>query len=160
MIRQSARLDRRSAVRQNLELARKHLRAIVAEPALAERIPNGTTLVLVPDDNPLLAQHNLNLALDAFADGKNVYLCHITEAAGQPAAPPLLGHLTTREAARRLGLTDRRVREFIRTGRLPAAKHGASWLIDEADLELVKDRRPGRPRTGAARRANVEDVTS
>ena len=53
--------------------------------------------------------------------------------------------LSTRDAATRLGITPRRVVAFIRAGRLPALRVGRTWVIREADLELVKERRPGRP---------------
>lgn len=54
--------------------------------------------------------------------------------------------LTTSEAAERLGVSARRVRELITDQRLPAEKKGRDYLISEADLKLVKDRKPGRPR--------------
>ena len=53
--------------------------------------------------------------------------------------------LGTRDAATRLGITPRRVVALIRAGRLPALRVGRSWVIREADLALVKERRPGRP---------------
>ena len=52
----------------------------------------------------------------------------------------------TREAARRLGVSDTRVRALIESGRLKAVKIGGAWLIDPKDLEAVKDRKVGRPR--------------
>lgn len=54
--------------------------------------------------------------------------------------------LTTNEAATILNVTPRRVRALIRAGRLPAEKHGRDWAIKPEDLELVKVRKPGRPR--------------
>lgn len=54
--------------------------------------------------------------------------------------------LTTKQAAEILGVTPRRVRVLIRSGRLPAEKHGRDWAIKLADLELVKVRKPGRPK--------------
>ena len=53
--------------------------------------------------------------------------------------------LTTREAAERLGVTVRRVNELITTGRLPASRFGRAYMIQESDLKLVEDRKPGRP---------------
>jgi excisionase family DNA binding protein len=54
--------------------------------------------------------------------------------------------LTAKQAAEKLGVNDSRVRQLIKNRRLPAEKYGNLWLIDEADLELVKDRKPtGRP---------------
>jgi excisionase family DNA binding protein len=56
------------------------------------------------------------------------------------------GYLTTKEAAGILNLSRNRVLDLIRFDRLPAQKVGGIWLIKESDLELVKDRKPGRPR--------------
>ena len=53
--------------------------------------------------------------------------------------------LTTQEAAERLGITAIRVRQLIGAGRLPAEKFGRDYMIKEEDLELVADRKPGRP---------------
>ena len=55
--------------------------------------------------------------------------------------------LTTKQAAKILNVTPRRVRALINAGRLPAEKHGRDWAIKPKDLELVKVRKPGRPRT-------------
>jgi excisionase family DNA binding protein len=54
--------------------------------------------------------------------------------------------LTAKQVAEKLNVNDSRVRQLINSGRLPAEKYGNLWLIDEKDLELVKDRKPtGRP---------------
>lgn len=53
----------------------------------------------------------------------------------------------TAEIAKRLRVSAERVRALIKAGRLPSAKKlGRDWFIDEKDLALVKDRKPGRPR--------------
>ena len=52
----------------------------------------------------------------------------------------------TAEAARRLNVTQSRVRVLIDSGRLKAMKVGREWLIDPKDLDAVKDRKVGRPR--------------
>ena len=52
----------------------------------------------------------------------------------------------TAEAARRLGVTQNRVRALIDAKRLKAIKVGNAWLIDPKDLDAVKTRKPGRPR--------------
>lgn len=54
--------------------------------------------------------------------------------------------LTTKEVADRLGVTIKRIQAMIRDGRLPAEKLGRDYVIREQDLELVRDRKPGRPR--------------
>jgi excisionase family DNA binding protein len=53
--------------------------------------------------------------------------------------------LTTPEAAERLGITLARVQQLIWNGRLPAQKVGRDYVIQEEDLKLVSDRKPGRP---------------
>jgi len=52
----------------------------------------------------------------------------------------------TTEAARRLGVSDARVRALIESGRLKAVKIGGAWLIDPKDLAAVKNRKVGRPK--------------
>jgi excisionase family DNA binding protein len=54
--------------------------------------------------------------------------------------------LTAKQAAQILGVDSSRVRILIREGRLPAQKIGRDWIILEPDLELVKNRKPGRPK--------------
>ena len=51
----------------------------------------------------------------------------------------------TKEAAERLEITQKRIQALIKSGRLPANKVGRDWLIKEKDLELVRERKPGRP---------------
>lgn len=52
-------------------------------------------------------------------------------------------YLTTGEVADRLGVSRRRVRQFIEAKRLPAEKFGRDYQINPADLPLVGDRKPG-----------------
>jgi excisionase family DNA binding protein len=54
--------------------------------------------------------------------------------------------LTTKDAAERLGVTVGRIHQLIQEERLPAEKAGRDYLINEKDLKLVKDRKPGRPK--------------
>ena len=53
--------------------------------------------------------------------------------------------ISSKEAAEKLGLSLRRVQALITSGRLPAQKIGNSYVVNEKDLELVKERIPGRP---------------
>lgn len=53
--------------------------------------------------------------------------------------------ISTKEAAEKLGVSLRRVQTLITVGRLPAQKIGNSYVVKEKDLELVKNRKPGRP---------------
>lgn len=53
--------------------------------------------------------------------------------------------LSVKEAAAILGVNHQRVQALISQGRLPAQKIGNSYVIKESDLELVKERKTGRP---------------
>ncbi len=53
--------------------------------------------------------------------------------------------ISSKEAAEKLGLSLRRVQALITDGRLPAQKIGNSYVVNEKDLELVRERTPGRP---------------
>jgi excisionase family DNA binding protein len=52
------------------------------------------------------------------------------------------------EAARRLGISQARVRQLIKAGRLPATRLGRDWAIEERHLVKVAVRKTGRPRKG------------
>ena len=57
-----------------------------------------------------------------------------------------MNKLTAKQVAGKLGVNDSRVRQLIKSGKLPAEKYGNLWLINEEDLELVQNRKPtGRP---------------
>ncbi len=51
--------------------------------------------------------------------------------------------LTTTMVAERLGISARRIRALIKLNRLPAIKAGRDWIIDEADLIHIAERKPG-----------------
>lgn len=57
-----------------------------------------------------------------------------------------MNRLTTKQAAKALGVSAPRVRQLILAGRLPAVKFGRDLMILEADLDLVRVRNPGRPK--------------
>ena len=44
--------------------------------------------------------------------------------------------LTTSQAAAQVGVTDRCIRKWIGTGRLPAQRHGRDWRINPAHLHI------------------------
>lgn len=46
--------------------------------------------------------------------------------------------VTTVEASRAFGVTDRCVRNWIAAGRLPARRHAGRWLIERHHLDTVK----------------------
>ena len=53
--------------------------------------------------------------------------------------------LSVKQAAAALGVNRQRVQQLIESKRLPAQKVGAYYVIQEIDLELVRERRGGRP---------------
>jgi excisionase family DNA binding protein len=53
--------------------------------------------------------------------------------------------LSVKQAAAALGVGRQRVQQLIEAKRLPAQKVGAYYVILEADLELVRERKAGRP---------------
>jgi excisionase family DNA binding protein len=63
------------------------------------------------------------------------------------------------EAAKRIGVSRRRVLQFIKSGRLPAQVLGGAYVIQLADLAKVGDRKPGRPKKSkeSARRKDAAD---
>jgi excisionase family DNA binding protein len=54
--------------------------------------------------------------------------------------------ISTKEAADRLGLSVRRVQAMVKAGKLPGQKFGNAYMINEENLALVEDRKPGRPK--------------
>ncbi len=53
--------------------------------------------------------------------------------------------LSVKDAAETLKLSEQRIKQLIYEERLKAEKVGNQWIIKESDLELVKDRKTGRP---------------
>jgi excisionase family DNA binding protein len=64
--------------------------------------------------------------------------------------------LTVADAAKRLGVSVRRVQQLIAEGRLPAKEFGKVYMIKESDLKLVQDRKPGRPAQKAVKKGSKE----
>lgn len=60
--------------------------------------------------------------------------------------------LTAAEAAEKLGVTTERVYALIHDGRLPAERFGRAYVINEKDLKLVIDRKPGRPKKSSKKK--------
>src|SRR5680860_1664125 len=57
-----------------------------------------------------------------------------------------MGRVSVVEAAELLGVHPQRIHQRIRSGSLPAERVGHRWVIDEADVAVLRHRRePGRP---------------
>jgi hypothetical protein len=53
------------------------VRAAAANPAVARDIPQGATIVLIPDDDPELAAAEIEAGMLALSRGQDVYFRHI-----------------------------------------------------------------------------------
>jgi excisionase family DNA binding protein len=53
--------------------------------------------------------------------------------------------LTTTEVAKRLAISAARVRQLIYAGRIPSVKIGNANVVDEKDLDMIRERNVGRP---------------
>ena len=63
-------------------------------------------------------------------------------------------YLSSIQVANSLGISRQRVLALIQAGRLPAQKVGRDWLISPRDLERVRVRRPGRPRSRPSKKSD------
>jgi len=61
------------------------LKALIADEALQEELPNGASLILLPDDDPELTERNIAFGVVAARRGRNVYLRHVHRASEQEA---------------------------------------------------------------------------
>lgn len=66
------------------------------------------------------------------------------------------GLIGTKEAARRLNISIRRVQALITVGRLPAEKIGNSYAIKESDLSRLNGRKSGRSSAPSKERTQGE----
>ncbi|HLI50705.1 MAG TPA: DUF5647 family protein [Thermomicrobiaceae bacterium] len=64
----------------NIGIAFEFARSIVDDPTILDEIPDGATLVLVPDSDPKTINTNLELARAALERGEDVYLRHVHHA--------------------------------------------------------------------------------
>ena len=70
----------------------------------------------------------------------------------------IMNLLTTKEAAGRLGISERRVRVLLEQGRIRGQKIGVQWLIEEKDLHYERRRRVGPMRLKIPRIKDPKDT--
>jgi len=75
-------------VERNIDLAFACARAILADASLLDGIPNGVTLVLLPEEDRDLTEQNLQGGLRAIRAGKDVLFRHV-RLADLPPPPEL-----------------------------------------------------------------------
>ena len=72
---------------RNIRLTFDLARAVLADPAILDDIPNGVTLVLLPHDAETeFVEENIALGLAALREGRDVYFRHL--APSEWSAPP------------------------------------------------------------------------
>lgn len=84
-------MDKETAVGGNIEMAFDLLAAQIADPALLGDIPHGVHVVLIPEDNPALAAHNMALVPELVARGHNVYIKRVGTTCVEPAVAAASG---------------------------------------------------------------------
>jgi hypothetical protein len=62
---------------RNIELAFSFMHDVLDDPALLDEIPEGTTLVLIPSDDPATAEANLQIATTEARKGRDVSIRHV-----------------------------------------------------------------------------------
>ncbi len=77
-----------SRVTRNSGLAGRFTRSIVENPSILDEIPDNGQIVLIPDDDPELAESNLRGGMLSILEGKNIRFRHI-RAAEVPKLPDL-----------------------------------------------------------------------
>src|SRR5687768_10897991 len=77
-----------SRVTRNIELAGRFTLSIFNDPSILDEIPHGGEIVLIPDDDPELAESNLQGGIRSVRAGKNITFRHI-RAAEVPKLPDL-----------------------------------------------------------------------
>jgi hypothetical protein len=63
------------AAGKNIDLA--FADAILNDPNMLERIPDGATIVLIPKDDPEQAAYNIQLGVAAVEAGDDAYFLHV-----------------------------------------------------------------------------------
>lgn len=65
-----------SATERDIELSVAFVNAFYEDVSILDDIPNGSTLVLLPDDDPELAEINFRSGIEAARNGADVYIRH------------------------------------------------------------------------------------
>lgn len=69
--------EQRRLIDRGLKLHEQFSQAMIANDELDEEVPNRCVLVLIPDQDPELAEVSLRDAIDAARRGRNVYIRHV-----------------------------------------------------------------------------------
>ncbi|MGH2531424.1 MAG: DUF5647 family protein [Thermomicrobiales bacterium] len=64
-------------VTKQLDLVQRFHTAAFAEPALLDEIPDGATLVLLPDDDDAFVEESIAIGIQTLRHGRDVYFRHV-----------------------------------------------------------------------------------
>lgn len=70
-------LTKADSMERSIDLSFDFLHSVIDDPTILDDIPAGATLVLIPDNDPELAEVKYQLAVDVARRGENVYIRHI-----------------------------------------------------------------------------------
>jgi excisionase family DNA binding protein len=114
--------------------------AVVVPPRLAAWLERTAGVsndrrILIRDSDPLAYEvlAALHIAAAYYRSGAGT-----EQAAGSGNSRELRTWLTTADAASRFGVTDRAIRKWIATGRLPAIKCGGQWLLNSNHIQIIQ----------------------
>ncbi len=67
------------AMADSIQRAFAFARAEFTDPSILANVPNGASLVLIPDDDPAAATRAIRAGVTAVERGKNVFFLHILQ---------------------------------------------------------------------------------
>lgn len=73
------------AAGKNIDLAFAFADAILNDPNMLARIPDGATIVLIPKDDPEQAAYNIQLGVAVVEAGDDAYFLHVESLAATPS---------------------------------------------------------------------------
>ncbi|MGH2561631.1 MAG: DUF5647 family protein [Thermomicrobiales bacterium] len=70
-------LDETTHAERNINMGFAFTQQMLDDPSLLDAIRDGATLILIPDDNSVLAEANLSMAIGEVRKGRNVFIRHV-----------------------------------------------------------------------------------
>lgn len=67
------------SIDRNLDLIRGYIAAQIEDVDNMEQVPEGAETILLPDDDPIWFERNLEMVVKALRRGANVYARHVTK---------------------------------------------------------------------------------
>jgi hypothetical protein len=71
--------ERGELIDRNFDLIRGYIAAQLEDVDNMEQVPDGAETILLPDDDPIWFERNLEMVVKALRRGANVYARHVTK---------------------------------------------------------------------------------